>query len=439
MGRSASPSRAASQFAYSPSRSSSAIANHLASVSGSQSKGDSLAADVPGADAAKGPAGTRLQDAILTSQRARDENEKMSTEVMTNLERAFQPHDDRRLVARSFVVQLSRTAARLASAASALEREANDTRRLNEGERLELLARIRQLTSDGEERAAGLRGEVERAEAERGREALHLHNEFNRLKSERDVDGSRLSAEVSRLSAALDASRADTAALWSQAQQQQTMLAAEAQKLRETVTRLGGELSAARDKHGTDASTLSAQLAELGAEKDAAVGRLRGDVAYMTGLAAETQSKLEAQLVMVKVDKEAALSQLRAQLDAERKDREAAVSQLLAELEGARAAKAASETELRAALRKSRLDHEEEATLLRGRVQRLSSLQKAALDAGTLKARQVLYWGSVSGEREAPSISWRKDGEAQQWERVGDSDHARDSRDAGAALPESPG
>ena len=78
---------------------------------------------------------------------------------------------------------------------------------------------------------------------------------------------------MARLSSNLEASRAETAALWTQAQQQQKILTADNERLRSQLMEATAELEASRDAHGADASTLRAELTLLAAEKQAMSNR----------------------------------------------------------------------------------------------------------------------------------------------------------------------
>ena len=58
-------------------------------------------------------------------------------------------------------------------------------------------------------------------------------------------------------------------------------------------------------------------------------------------------------------------------------------------------------------MQKFREDRAEEVTALRGKIDRLSSVQREAMDAGTLRARQILYWDSIKSDQEDASLTWR--------------------------------
>lgn len=253
----------------------------------------------------------RLDDAIVTTSRCRDESERVMGEVLAGIERSFQPNDDKRLVCRAYVVQLGRTNGRLRDAAQRLEKEAADAIHAASHEKAELLARMHHLSMQSEGHSSLLQSEVERSEAERKSQGNHMHSEFERLRREREDESGRLGSDVARLSASLEASRAETAALWQQAQAQQKVMTADNEALRTQVVHLQSELAASTDAHGIDASTLRAELTLLAAEKQAMTTRLRADLSYMTQLASETESRLESQLVMLKVEKETTVEGLR--------------------------------------------------------------------------------------------------------------------------------
>lgn len=158
---------------------------------------------------------------------------------------------------------------------------------------------------------------------------------------------------MNRLSAALDHSRRETQQLWERAQQQQSMMAAENESLRAEVTRLTRLLAAARDAHGVDANTLRVELQAAAAEKETAVERLMGDVAFVQEEWARGSAALEAKLLGVKIDRETAVEKLRVELEAVRAEREQAVRAVEVLLEAARAEKIEAEAELRAAARKA--------------------------------------------------------------------------------------
>ena len=71
------------------------------------------------------------------------------------------------------------------------------------------------------------------------------------------------------------------------------------------------------------------------------------------------------------------------------------------------AAKEHSEVSLRGMMRRMKAEKDDEAAQLRHKIHRLSSVQKQAMDAGTLRARQILFWDSVRGDESDPSMTWR--------------------------------
>lgn len=189
----------------------------------------------------------RVDDAIIGTTRARDESERVMAEVLTGIERSFTPNDDKRLVCRAYVVQLGRTAGRLRESTARLEREAADALRLAATEKSDLLARLHHMKSQSEGNAQLLATEIERAESERAAHNDHMHGEFERMRRERDTEAGRLGASVSRLNVALESSRGETNALWTQAQQQQRALTMECEALRASNASLTRELELSRE------------------------------------------------------------------------------------------------------------------------------------------------------------------------------------------------
>ena len=356
----------------------------------------------------------RLDDAISTAVRARDESERVMAEVLAGIDRSFQPNDDKRLVCRAYVVQLGRTGGRLREACSRLECEAADALRVAHNENGSLISKLHHLQVQSDSQSRLLQSEVERSEAERASHGDQMHKEFERLRREREDESGRLNADVLRLSQSLDSSRMETSALWSQAQTQQKILTADNESLRQQVIQLTKDLEASRDQHGIDGTTLRAELTLLSAEKTAATNRLRSDLAYMTDLASETQARLEAQLVMAKVEKESVVDALRHEMKqmALRHDTEA--NALREALQSMTREKETSEMELRSSMRRQRQEHDEESGRLKTQVKRLSDVHREAMDAGTLRARQILFWDSVKGGHPSvkadgadSSLTWR--------------------------------
>lgn len=350
----------------------------------------------------------RLDDAITTSVRARDESERVMAEVLAGIERSFQPNDDKRLVCRAYVVQLGRTGGRLREAAHRLEREAADALRIAHNENSALLSKLNHLQTQANSQQRLLQHEVERAEHERAQHGNQMHNEFERMRKEREDESGRLGSEVARLASSLDQSRLETSALWSQAQQQQQILTADNEALRNQVTRLTHELEASRDAHGIDGTTLRAELTLLAAEKAATTNRLRSDLAYMTQLASETQAKLEAELVMARVDKESTVEALRGEMHQMMARHTAESEQLSNALREAERSKEQSELELRSTLRRQAKEHADDTRHLRQKIERLESVHREAMEAGALKGRQILYYESIKSEaHESSSMTWR--------------------------------
>ena len=340
--------------------------------------------------ASGGDGGTRrpVEDALVASKRAREDSERVLAEVLAGIERSFPPNDDKRLVCRAYVVQLGRTAGRLRDAAMCLEREASEAlqRASNENTELRGQARHLQLQADGQRRL--LMSEVERSETERAAHGDQMHSELERMRHERQSETGRLASDVARLSSSLETSRAETSALWAQSQSQQRVLTAENEKLRAQLAELSAQLEASRDAHGSDASTLRAELILMGAEKTAAVSRMRSDLAYMTKLASETQGELEAKLVMAKVDKEAAVEGLRAELHKVRHDHETDMERMSASYVALEREKEAAETAWRGQLRAAKKEASSEIASLRAKIDRLMATQKVcgrvAVGAGSV-------------------------------------------------------
>ena len=350
-----------------------------------------------------------VDDALVNSSRAREENVRCMAEVLAGIERSFAPNDDKRLVCRAFIVQFGRSGGRLREATCRLEREAADALRIANHDRAALRSRLRhfQLQAAGQQKL--LDGEVQRSEAERMMQGEQLRGEMERQRREREEEVNRLDSESARLRASLDASRAETAALLSQSQNQQQILSSEISALREQVARLTAELAASRDQHGMDAATLRSELTLMAAEKTSSVSRLRSDLAYMTELASETESRLEASLVMLKVEKEAAIDHMRAEAAAMAERHEAQIAELSAQLKHSQLASESTERELRGIIRSERQAHEDATATLRSRVSRLTSVHKAALDAGTIRGRQILYNESIRNDAKGASgsLTWR--------------------------------
>ena len=112
----------------------------------------------------------RIDDAIVASTRARDECDRVMSEVFAGIERSFAPNDDKRLVTRAYVNQIGRTANRLREATVRLEREAADLCRIAASEKSDLMARMHHQRNQADGQSRALAGELERSEAER---AMH--------------------------------------------------------------------------------------------------------------------------------------------------------------------------------------------------------------------------------------------------------------------------
>ena len=117
---------------------------------------------------------------------------------------------------------------------------------------------------------------------------------------------------------------------------------------------------------------------------------------------------------MAKVEKESAVEGLRHEMKqmAVRHDTEA--NALREALQQMTREKETSEMELRSSMRRQRIDHDDEASRLKTQVKRLTDVHKEAMDAGTLRARQILFWDSVKGGHPTvksdgadSSLTWR--------------------------------
>jgi hypothetical protein len=355
--------------------------------------------------------GTQLDSAIRMSMNAREESVRVMGETLAAIERSFPPNDDKRLVTRAYVVQLGRTMGRLRESAERLEAEAQDSARTAANEIGGLQSKLRHQSLNFEGQKKMLETEVERSEADKSATGSALHRELENAQRGHEEESSRLKAEVARLTAQLETSKVEIDTLWSQAQQQQQVLSSDGERMRARVAEMQVELEASRAMHGHDTGSLRAELTLMSAEKQAAVTRLRNDLAYMTQLASETQAQLETKLAMERVEKQAAIEGIRNEMQAMAGRHATEVGRLTEALRTLEAEKQDSEASLRATVHKQRAMRDEEAATLRTRLQRLESVHKAALGAGTVKGRQILFWDSVKGDGGDSSLTWRAAGE----------------------------
>ena len=64
--------------------------------------------------------------------------------------------------------------------------------------------------------------------------------------------------------------------------------------------------------------------------------------------------------------------------------------------------------ELRSTIRTDHAEHTEEKSRMRTQINRLKAVHKEAMEAGSLKARQILFWDTVKSEGNDPELlSWR--------------------------------
>ena len=350
----------------------------------------------------------RVDDAIVGTTRTRDEAERVLAETFAGIDASFGPTDDKRLVCRAFIVQLGRTMGRLREAALRLEKEATDALNVASAERAELESRLRHMTMQAEGYAKQLQGEVERSELDRASQGQFMHNQFERLRQEAASETGQLSSDITRLTSALETSRAETQALWKQASEQSKVLTRDNESLRRQLGQATAELNASRDAHGHDASTLRAELTLAQVEKEAVTQRLRNDLSYMTQLSAETEQNLENAYAALKVEKESTIDALRHELQAQARHYEDEKLILQAVHKEAIELKERTEMELRSTIRTDHAEHTEEKSRMRTQINRLKAVHKEAMEAGPLKARQILFWDTVKSEGNDPELlSWR--------------------------------
>lgn len=345
----------------------------------------------------------RLTEAIDEAARARAESSKAQAEGLVNLDSAFGAHDEAKMIARTLLVQSTRSAERLRASMAKMEREADGALAAHAADVASLSARLNarcDAVADalggelhaaelvGDDSVLGLRAEVARREAARIRE-----------KGRRDVEEERLRNEGYETSQALEKERADRrverinheveirrlrkveARLETEAAEAAAAHTAEA-------TRLGEDLASARAEHARGRDELLTELGELHEAKAAQAAELGRELEAAAAAAAATETALRSDLRETAAAKHAQearlMDELREEEQARRRDEQAA--------------------EARHA--KLQLEKEESERSLSARIKKLEALQKAALEvggAGAGRGRALMFIEDLKSRTQNPS------------------------------------
>ena len=60
-----------------------------------------------------------------------------------------------------------------------------------------------------------------------------------------------------------------------------------------------------------------------------------------------------------------------------------------------------------AVLRRYKAERDDETASLRSKINRMTAVQKEAMDSGPNRAHQLLYWDSLKGTEPSPTKTWR--------------------------------
>jgi hypothetical protein len=365
-----------------------------------------------------------LDAAIDASGSARDESSRVLDEVLAGVERSFAPNDEKRQVVRAYFVMLGRAGGRLRSSSSWLEEKAAEALKLATDECGRLRARIEQLEArlrelgepepepvvpepeqvpvdDGsvERRIRAMKAEIDRLE--------RLRRQLEEMIEALRAEIARLIAELERVNGALEASRQESSALLARLAEQERAFVAELEALRTELSSTAEELRVSRKSHEEDVEYMKAQLQLKDVQLKDITSRMRCDLTYMTGLASETQTRLEERLAEERAEREETVGQLCGELERTREAYAVETARLSEALAASEREKQAMQVEMTEQLRVQRQTFEAEAAGLRGKIARHRSVQREALDAGIVRGRKILYWDYVKGDGSESSLTWR--------------------------------
>ena len=363
----------------------------------------------------------QLEEAVAAATVARADARRASAASTTQLDAAFSPHGQAaKAKARAYVAMTARLIARLAVAVEQLEMVAASAESAHAAEEAEwcirLHAQTHALTVQGDANARILRQEVQRAEVdlsaqhvalsarmadERHRAEMEHERHVRALRDQQELERARSIDEIQKLRQKFEASAQDDAAKLQAARYAHHEASQQWRLLQQEQARLTHELADERAGREAERRTID--------ELHEANRRLRAELSSTGGSLEFTRLELHGQIDRLAREKEQAAKAYEAELQHVHAMRQRDAAHSHARHEHQRLEHDAAQAALHEQLRVSQAERQADAAHFRLKVERLQALQHAALAAGSVRGRQLLYAESMrSPETWRPSsLSWR--------------------------------
>ena len=357
-----------------------------------------------------------LDIAVSNCTRARADVRRGHAESLIQLDKSFTPQEkDARLRARGIISQITRASAKMMAATQQLESEAAAAKMAHESDVAAWATRLRvfgtRMQAQQEATAAALLIELDRAEREHTEHAKSLSGSTDELELRRQREASALHEEVHRLQSKLAQMQKEAADGSAGSAHREQILQADNTALRSRVARLEAELAEEQSQRAEEQHTHEVLVAEL----QAANSQLRSSMGEDAVQSQMLIGQLRGQLRQLQSHYETTTSELHREIGllTQMKDEQAA--ELRDSLERLRIEKLNQRSQLTEQIRAVQADREADANHLHAKIERLRALHTAALAAGSVRGRQLLYQESMKspGLLRQSSASWR--GEDVQW------------------------
>ena len=382
----------------------------------------------PAPEGTDGPLWVRLERAIAGANRARAESRRSSSTAFTGLDAAFRPHgNDVVLKARSHVSSIARAAGRLQAAVEELETEATNAQAAHEADEANWrgdmkmlerkmesmrMAEVRTLKHELQRAELALQGQHE-ALTRQAQDELHAQEmahgrHLRQLTLQFETDRQNMKNEGDMIRQRLERSHNDAIAQQQAAREAHDQLASEMMNKSLEASKLTNELEETRAMR----EAAEAAVATL----TTANAKLRGELIEMGASYEATRADLMGQVERLTREKRNLVSELEAQGSHLQELREIEVSQLRGSLEEVKMRGTLDALHLQEQLAAANAERESDASSYEAKIARLRAIQRAALDAGSARGRQLLYAESLRNTDRIPSsMSWR----GEDWESTG--------------------
>jgi len=361
-------------------------------------------------DAVTGTLWQFMDIAVTNCVRARADVRRAHAESLIQLDKAFNPQErEARLRARGIVAQITRASAKMQAACQQLESEAQAAKLAHEADVAAWTARLRKaltrMTAQQEALATTLLLELDQSERTYAHHTRTLRQTQEALEVQRAQEHGRSREEAESLAMQLAKLQHDADEGRTQSSHREKALVADGTALRARIAKLEAALQEERDERAAEQQTHEHLVAELQAT-NAKLRAAMGEGAVQSQLQVE---QLQGQLAALEHHHDVTTSELNKQIGMVSQLKEEQAAELRDALERSHVEKHAQAAMLTDQIKALREDRAADANHLHAKIERLRSLHTAALAAGSVRGRQLLYQESLKSPNllRQSSTSWR--------------------------------